>query len=222
MRCRRSRRRICDGYGRPPGCSSCREAARLVRSQGSPAGSPGDQRHKNALRLEARAPAGPRPRTSGSAARRPPGDPPRSRSDVNQLSTDQAEPQLRASIHVRHWSAPRSREACFLSNGALPVVTLEVEPADPAAAPLSARCRKLRGCCAPRRTRRKSFAHERTPDSAPAAHPSSTTSRSRCPRRGHAPAKVTWLAYADIQRLAPILQALASLTGKARRSRPRR
>jgi hypothetical protein len=27
------------------------------------------------------------------------------------------------------------------------------------------------------------------------------------------PAKVTWLAYADIQRLAPILQALASLTG---------
>ena len=29
-----------------------------------------------------------------------------------------------------------------------------------------------------------------------------------------APAEVTWLAYADIQRLAPILQALASLTGK--------
>jgi len=28
------------------------------------------------------------------------------------------------------------------------------------------------------------------------------------------PAEVTWLAYADIQRLAPILQALASLTGK--------
>ena len=27
------------------------------------------------------------------------------------------------------------------------------------------------------------------------------------------PAKVTWLAYADIQRLAPLLQALASLTG---------
>ncbi len=27
------------------------------------------------------------------------------------------------------------------------------------------------------------------------------------------PAKVTWLAYADIQRLAPILQALAALTG---------
>jgi hypothetical protein len=27
------------------------------------------------------------------------------------------------------------------------------------------------------------------------------------------PAKVTWLAYADIQRLAPILQALASLSG---------
>jgi hypothetical protein len=29
-----------------------------------------------------------------------------------------------------------------------------------------------------------------------------------------APDEVTWLAYADIQRLAPILQALASLTGK--------
>jgi hypothetical protein len=27
------------------------------------------------------------------------------------------------------------------------------------------------------------------------------------------PAEVTWLAYADIQRLAPILQALAALTG---------
>ena len=27
------------------------------------------------------------------------------------------------------------------------------------------------------------------------------------------PAEVTWLAYADIQRLTPILQALASLTG---------
>jgi hypothetical protein len=28
------------------------------------------------------------------------------------------------------------------------------------------------------------------------------------------PAEVTWLAYADIQRLGPILQALAALTGQ--------
>jgi hypothetical protein len=99
----------------------------------------------------------------------------------------------------------------------IPVVTLEVHPSDPAAAVTA-----LRGVAAkagnmlPLHVERHGKVVLLT-NAAPGTSPGSGSITDDQPFKdalaaADVPAKVTWLAYADIQRLAPILQALASLT----------
>jgi hypothetical protein len=100
----------------------------------------------------------------------------------------------------------------------IPVVTLEVHPSDPAAAATA-----LRGVAAkagnmlPLHVERHGKVVLLT-SAAPGTSPGSGSitgdqAFKDALAAADVPAKVTWLAYADIQRLAPILQALASLTG---------
>ena len=101
----------------------------------------------------------------------------------------------------------------------LPVVTLELQPRDPAAAVKSLRALAAKAAKAlPLHVERHGNKVLLT-NAAAGVSPGSGSLVEDQPFKdalaaADAPAEVTWLAYADIQRLAPILQALASLTGK--------
>ena len=200
----------------------------LVRVAGSPRWvAAGINVDKNALRLEARAAGGSTPPAYQPALLR---DVPSgailavSFKDVNQLLTRiQAEPALRASIptFVAGLRSLGGEGVLYLLQGTLlPVVTLEVQPADPAAAATSLRALAAKAeRVLPLHVERHGKKVLLT-NAPPGFSPGSASLVDDQPFKdalaaADVPAKVTWLAYADIQRLAPILQALASLTGKA-------
>jgi hypothetical protein len=143
--------------------------------------------------------------------------------DVNQLlARIQAEPTLRASIppFLAGLRSLGGEGVLYLLPGSLlPVVTLEVQPADPASAAASLRALAARAAkVLPLHVERHGNKVLLT-NAPPGFNPGSASLVDDQPFKdalaaADAPAKVTWLAYADIQRLAPILQALASLTGK--------
>jgi hypothetical protein len=198
----------------------------LVRVAGSPRWvAAGITVDKNALHVDARA-AG----ASSPAAYRPAllNDVPSSAilavsfKDVNQLlARIRAEPTLSAAL-PRFLNGLRSlggEGVLYLLPGTLlPVVTLEVQSRDPAAAAkslraLAARAAKLLPLHVERRGNKVLLTN-----AAAGGNPGSGSLVDDQPFKdalaaADAPDEVTWLAYADIQRLAPILQALAVLTG---------
>src|SRR4051812_8769439 len=200
----------------------------LVRVAGSPrwvaAGITAD---KAALQLEARAAGGTSP-----AAYRPAllHDVPSgailavSFKDLNQLlARVQSEPLLRTSLppFVAALRSVGGEGVLYLLPGTLiPVVTLEVRSSDPAAAATALRVVAAKaGNMLPLHVERHGKVVLLT-NAAPGAGAGSGSltddqSFKDALAAADVPAKVTWLAYADIQRLAPILQALASLTGNA-------
>ncbi|HEY8725696.1 MAG TPA: hypothetical protein VIL91_03235 [Gaiellaceae bacterium] len=199
----------------------------LVRAAGSPrwvaARITAD---KSALHLEARAAGAATP-----AAYKPAllGDVPSgailavSFKDVNQLlARIQAEPTLRASLptFLNGLSSLGGEGVLYLLPGTLlPVVTLELQPRDPAAAMNSLRALAAKAAkVLPLRVERHG-SYVLLTNAAAGASPGSGSLIEDQPFKdalaaADVPAEVTWLAYADIQRLAPILQALASLSGK--------
>ena len=149
--------------------------------------------------------------------------------DVNQLlARVQSEPLLRTSLPplVTSLRSVGGEGVLYLLPGTLiPVVTLEVHPSDPAAA-----ATVLRGVAAkagnmlPLHVERHGKVVLLT-NAAPGSSPGSGSltddqAFKDALAAADVPAKVTWLAYADIQRLAPILQALASLTGNGQAKQP--
>jgi hypothetical protein len=198
----------------------------LVRVAGSPrwvaAGVTVDD---NALRVDARAEGGTSP-----AAYRPSllSDVPSgailavSFKDVDQLlARVQAEPTLRASLpsFLTGLRSLNGQGVLYLLPGTLlPVITLEVRPRDPAAAATSLRALAARAAkTLPLRVERRD-PYVLLTNAAPGTSPGSGSLPDDQPFKdalaaADAPGEVTWLAYADIQRLAPILQAVASLTG---------
>jgi len=144
--------------------------------------------------------------------------------DVNQLlARIQSEPTLRASIppFLTGLRSLGGEGVLYLLPGSLlPVVTLEVQPPDPASAATSLRALAARAAkVLPLHVERRGNKVLLT-NAPPGFNPGSASLVDDQPFKdalaaADAPAKVTWLAYADIQRLAPILQALASLTGKS-------
>jgi hypothetical protein len=181
---------------------------------------------KSALHLEARAAGAATP-----AAYKPAllGDVPSgailavSFKDVNQLlARIQAEPTLRASLptFLNGLSSLGGEGVLYLLPGTLlPVVTVELQPRDPAAAMNSLRALAAKAAkVLPLRVERHG-SYVLLTNAAAGASPGSGSLIEDQPFKdalaaADVPAEVTWLAYADIQRLAPILQALASLTGK--------
>ena len=143
--------------------------------------------------------------------------------DADQLlARIQAEPTLRASLppFLNGLSSLGGEGVLYLLSGTLlPVITLEVQPRDPAAAAKSLRTLAAKASqLLPLRVERRGNKVLLT-NSAAGASPSGGSLIEDQPFKdalaaADVPAEVTWLAYADIQRLAPILQALASLTGK--------
>jgi hypothetical protein len=142
--------------------------------------------------------------------------------NVNQLlARIQAEPTLRAAIppFVNGLRSLGGEGVLYLLPGTLlPVITLEVQSADPAAAATSLRALAAKAAQAlPLRVERRGNKVLLT-NAAAGVSPGSGSLTDDQPFKdalaaADAPDEVTWLAYADIQRLAPILQALASLTG---------
>jgi hypothetical protein len=142
--------------------------------------------------------------------------------NVNQLlARIQAEPTLRAAIppFVNGLRSLGGEGVLYLLPGTLlPVITLEVQSADPAAAATSLRALAAKFAQAlPLRVERRGNKVLLT-NAAAGVSPGSGSLTDDQPFKdalaaADAPDEVTWLAYADIQRLAPILQALASLTG---------
>ncbi|MDX6400218.1 MAG: hypothetical protein QOF27_824, partial [Gaiellaceae bacterium] len=198
----------------------------LVRVAGSPrwvaAGITAD---KSALQVTARAAGGTSPATYRPALLH---DVPSgailavSFKDVNQLlARVQSEPLLRTSLppFVSDLRSLGGEGVLYLLPGTLlPVITLEVHPSDPVAA-----AKALRGVAAkaagmlPLHVERHGKVVLLT-NAAPGSSPGSGSLTDDQPFKdalaaADVPAEVTWLAYADIPRLAPILQALASLTG---------
>jgi hypothetical protein len=145
--------------------------------------------------------------------------------DVNQLlARIQAEPTLRASLppFLNGLGSLGGEGVLYLLPGTLlPVVTLELQPRDPAAAVKSLRALAAKAAkVLPLHVERHGNKVLLT-NAAAGVNPGSGSLVEDQPFKdalaaADAPAEVTWLAYADIQRLAPILQALASLTGKGR------
>ena len=143
--------------------------------------------------------------------------------DVNQLlARIQAEPTLRTSIPplVTGLRSLGGEGVLYLLQGTLlPVVTLEVQSADPAAAAtslraLAAKAERVLSLHVERRGKKVLLTNAPPGFSAGSASLVDDQPFKDALAAADVPAKVTWLAYADIQRLGPILQALASLTGK--------
>src|SRR5207247_5889779 len=196
----------------------------LVRVAGSPRWvAAGIDVDKNAVHFEARA-AG----ASTSAAYKPAllRDVPSgailavSFKDVNQLlARIQAEPTLRASIpsFVSGLRSLGGEGVLYLLPGTLlPVVTLEVQPADPAAAvtflrALAVKAAKVLPLHVERRGTKVLLTNAPPGFNAGSASLVDDQPFKDALAAADVPAEVTWLAYADLQRLAPILQALASL-----------
>ncbi len=142
--------------------------------------------------------------------------------DVNQLlARIQSEPTLRASLppFVSGLRSLGGEGVLYLLPGTLlPVVTLEVQPGDPEAAATSLRALAAKAAkVLPLRVERRGNKVLLT-NAAAGVSPGSGSLVDDQPFKdalaaADVPAEVTWLAYADIQRLTPILQALASLTG---------
>jgi hypothetical protein len=199
----------------------------LVRVTGSPrwvaAGINGD---KDALHVDARAAGASAP----AAAYKPAllSDVPSgailavSFKDVNQLLAKvKAEPMLRASLppFLDNLPSLAGEGVLYLLPGTLlPVITLEVQSRHPVAAAKSLRAAADQaGKLLPLRVERHGNNVLLTNAAAGTSPGSGSLMEDQSVKDAFAaadvPAKVTWLAYADIQRLAPILQALASLTG---------
>ncbi len=142
--------------------------------------------------------------------------------DVNQLPARiQAEPTLRASLpsFLTGLRSLGGEGVLYLMPGTLlPVVTLEVQPADPAAAVTALRALAAQAAkVLPLRVERQGDKVVLT-NAPPGFDPGNASLVDDQPFKdalaaADVPAEVTWLAYADIQRLTPILQALAALTG---------
>jgi hypothetical protein len=142
--------------------------------------------------------------------------------DVNQLlARIQAEPTLRASLpsFLNGLNSLGGEGVLYLLPGTLlPVVTLELQPSDPVAAANSLRALAATAAkVLPLRVERHGNKVLLT-NAGAGAGPGSGSLVDDQPFKdalaaADVPAEVTWLAYADIQRLTPILQALASLTG---------
>jgi hypothetical protein len=180
---------------------------------------------KTALQLEARA-AG----ASTQAAYKPAllGDVPSgailavSFKDVNQLlARIKAEPTLGSALppFLSGLSSLGGEGVLYLLPGTLlPVVTLELQPRDPGAAVTSLRALAAKAAkVLPLRVERHG-SYVLLTNAAAGVSPGSGSLVDDQPFKdalaaADVPGEVTWLAYADVQRLAPILQALASLTG---------
>jgi hypothetical protein len=142
--------------------------------------------------------------------------------DVNQLlARIQAEPTLRSSLptFLDGLSAVDGEGVLYLLPGTLlPVVTLEVQPGDPEAAATSLRALAAKASTVlPLHVERRGNQVLLT-NAAAGVSPGSGSLVDDQPFKdalaaAGVPTDVTWLAYADIQRLTPILQALASLIG---------
>jgi hypothetical protein len=142
--------------------------------------------------------------------------------DVNQLLAQiQAEPTLRASLppFLTGLKSLGGEGVLYLLPGVLlPVITIEVQAPDPAAAATSLRALAAQAAkLLPLRVERQGNKVLLT-NAAAGVDPGSGSLVDDQPFKdalaaADAPDEVTWLAYADIQRLAPILQALAALTG---------
>jgi hypothetical protein len=143
--------------------------------------------------------------------------------DVNQLlARIKAEPTLRASLppFLNGLGSLGGEGVLYLLPGTLlPVVTLEVQSTKPDAAMTSLRALAAKAAkVLPLRVERHGNRVVLT-NAAAGASPGAGSLVDDQPFKdalaaADVPAEVTWLAYADIQRLTPILQALASLTGK--------
>jgi hypothetical protein len=142
--------------------------------------------------------------------------------DVNQLlARFQSEPTLRASLplFLKGLKSLDGEGVLYLLPGVLlPVITLEVQPRDPAAAAKSLRALAAQAAkTLPLRVERHGNTVLLTNAAAGVSPGSGSLLEDQPVKEAFAaadvPAEVTWLAYADIQRLAPILQALAALTG---------
>ena len=197
----------------------------LVRVAGSPRWvAAGINADKNALHVDARA-AG----ASTAAAYKPTllDDVPSgailavSFKDVNQLLTRiKAEPTLRASLTplLGNLQSLGGEGVLYLLPGTLlPVVTLEVQSRNPVAAAKALRAVAAKAGQLPLRVERHGNHVLLTNAAAGTSPGSGSLMEDQQVKDAFAaadvPAEVTWLAYADIQRLAPILQVLASLTG---------
>jgi hypothetical protein len=143
--------------------------------------------------------------------------------DVNQLlARIQAEPTLRASLppFLKGLKSLGGEGVLYLLPGTLlPVITLEVQARDPAAAAkslraLAARAAKLLPLHVERHGNTVLLTNAATGNSSGGGSLLDDQPVKDAFAAADVPAEVTWLAYADIQRLAPILQALATLTGK--------
>ena len=142
--------------------------------------------------------------------------------NVNQLlARIQAEPTLRAALppFLTGLKSLGGEGVLYLLPGTLlPVITLEVQAPDPAAAATSLRALAAQAAeLLPLRVERQGNKVLLT-NAAAGVNPGSGSLVDDQPFKdalaaADAPDEVTWLAYADIQRLAPILQALAALTG---------
>jgi len=142
--------------------------------------------------------------------------------DVNLLlARIKAEPPLRAALppFLGGLSSLGGEGVLYLLPGTLlPVVTLEVQSAKPEAAMTSLRALAAKAAkVLPLRVERHGAKVILT-NAAAGTSPGTGSLVDDQPfedalAAADAPAEVTWLAYADIQRLTPILQALASLTG---------
>jgi hypothetical protein len=142
--------------------------------------------------------------------------------DVDQLlARIQAEPALRASLppFLDGLRSLDGEGVLYLLPGTLvPVITLEVQPSDPAAAATSLRAVAAQASkLLPFRVERQGN-HVILTNAASGTAPGSGSLTEDQQFKdalaaADAPDEVTWLAYADIQRLTPILQALAALTG---------
>jgi hypothetical protein len=142
--------------------------------------------------------------------------------DVNQLlARIKAEPTLRASLppFLDNLRSLGGEGVLYVLPGTLlPVITLAVQSRDPAVAAKSLRAVAAKSAkLLPLRVERHGNYVLLTNAAAGTSPGSGSLMEDQSVKDAFAaadvPAEVTWLTYADIQRLAPILQALASLTG---------
>jgi hypothetical protein len=142
--------------------------------------------------------------------------------DVNQLLAQiKAEPTLGASLppFLDNLRSLGGEGVLYLLQGTLlPVITISVHSREPVAAAKSLRALAAKAAkLLPLRVERHGNFVLLT-NAAAGTSPGSGSLMEDQPVKdafaaADVPDEVTWLAYADIQRLAPILQALASLTG---------